>query len=272
MGLWSTCYQVGGIAATALATWLLATVDWRAAFWGPALVMLAVGALILIALPSPKGGASAPAPAEHEPRAQPSLDKPATLQLSLILSYGTCYFCLKLIRYSLLFWLPYYLHTAAGFGEIESGYLSTSFELGGVVGSIGLGWLSDRMGVAGMRRAHAALGSIAALAGVLLFYAQLGAASMLVHFVVMSAIGALLFGPDALLSGAAAQDAAATGRAATAVGIVNGMGSAGALLQGALTVSVQRMWGWNARFYVFVVLAVLACACLLPALRKSMLR
>jgi sugar phosphate permease len=43
-------------------------------------------------------------------------------------------------------------------------------------------------------------------------------------------------------------------------------------LQGALTVSVQRMWGWNALFYVFVAIAVLACACLLPALRKPMLR
>ena len=36
MGLWSTCYQVGGIAATAFATWLLVHYGWRTAFLGPA--------------------------------------------------------------------------------------------------------------------------------------------------------------------------------------------------------------------------------------------
>ncbi|HEY2734810.1 MAG TPA: MFS transporter, partial [Polyangiales bacterium] len=36
MGVWSTCYQAGGIAATALATWLLARYGWRAAFRVPA--------------------------------------------------------------------------------------------------------------------------------------------------------------------------------------------------------------------------------------------
>lgn len=266
MGWWSTCYQVGGVVATALATYLLARYGWRAAFFTPALCMLAVGILIWIALPSSRSAqaaqsaSDAPAPATNA-KAQP-------LELGLIFSYGACYFCLKLIRYSLLFWLPFYLHTEAGFGEEESGYLSTSFEIGGVVGSIGLGALSDRAMRAGLRRAHAAAGSIALLALSLLVYAGVGTASMPVHFALIALIGALLFGPDALLSGAAAQDAAATGRAATAVGLVNGMGSAGALLQGLLTVTVQRTWGWNALFYVFFALAVLAAVCLLPALRK----
>src|SRR6476659_8627486 len=41
MGWWSTCYQVGGMAATALATWLLAHYGWRAAFRAPAAWMAA---------------------------------------------------------------------------------------------------------------------------------------------------------------------------------------------------------------------------------------
>src|SRR4029077_1355294 len=47
MGLWSTCYQAGGIAATALATWLLAHYGWRAAFRVPALWLFAVALLVL---------------------------------------------------------------------------------------------------------------------------------------------------------------------------------------------------------------------------------
>ena len=88
-----------------------------------------------------------------------------------------------------------------------------------------------------------------------------------VHFASMMLVGALLFGPDALISGAAAQDAGGARAAATAVGVVNGMGSAGALLQGALAVGVKHAFGWNALFYVFFVLALIASACLLPALR-----
>jgi sugar phosphate permease len=186
----------------------------------------------------------------------------------IIYGYGACYFCLKLIRYSLLFWLPYYLHTSVGFGDERSGYLSTSFEIGGVAGSIGLGYASDRFGVT---RSAAAMVSLLGLAGALFLYARLGSSSASAHFAAMTAIGLLLFGPDALISGAAAQDAGGPHAAATAVGIVNGFGSAGALLQGALTIGVQQAFGWNALFYVFFGLALLGAACLVPTLRPRAL-
>ncbi len=282
MGLWSTCYQVGGVAATALATYLLAHSGWRAAFLWPALWLAGMGVVVLIAL------RTAPAPAVHvedeanDERAAPSLPLPihalkvSALRNPTLYCYGACYFCIKLIRYSLLFWLPYYLHTAAGLDETKSGFLSTSFEIGGTFGSIGLGWLSDHAGNWRSTRAtgrnHRALVSFASLLGLaltLLVYARIEHASVAVHFVSMALVGALLFGPDALLSGAAAQDASGPEQAATATGLVNGMGSAGALLQGALTVGVQSAFGWNGLFYAFFALALIACACLLPALRVA---
>src|SRR4051812_11108511 len=47
MGLWSTCFQVGPLAATALAAFLLANAGWRAAFFGPAAWVAIVGILVL---------------------------------------------------------------------------------------------------------------------------------------------------------------------------------------------------------------------------------
>jgi OPA family sugar phosphate sensor protein UhpC-like MFS transporter len=182
----------------------------------------------------------------------------------LLYSYGAAYFCIKLIRYSLLFWLPFYLHAEAGFDPVASGYMSTAFEVGGVAGSMGLGWLSDHLGG---RRALAAACSLLGLTATLFAYARLGPASAASHVWALAAVGALLYGPDSLLSGAAAQDAGGAARAATAAGFVNGLGSAGALLQGALTVGVQRALGWHALFYVFFGLALIACLCLGPALR-----
>jgi sugar phosphate permease len=258
MGLWSTCYQAGGIAATALATWLLAHYGWRAAFRVPALWLFAVALLVLTLL-------RARSPTSVPRVGEPHLPAPwrAVLRMPALYSYGACYFCIKLIRYSLLFWLPYYLHTAAGFDEVASGYLSTAFEIGGVVGTVVIGYASDRFAQA---RPRVAALSLVALACALLVYARVISHDAIWHFASLALIGALLFGPDALLSGAAAQDLAGSAGAATAVGLVNGIGSVGALLQGALTVGVQRAAGWDALFYVFVGLALAAAACLLPCL------
>jgi sugar phosphate permease len=259
MGVWSTCYQVGGVVGTALATWLLAHHGWRSVFWVPAGWLLAIGLLVGYALRPGPGAAQL-----QDSSANPVKVASQPWRNPILLSYGTAYFCLKLIRYSLLFWLPFYLHTAAGFDLERSGYLSTSFELGGALGSVGLGWLSDR--VRG-RRAATAAGSLLGLALALAGYARLEQASPLAHCLLLGAVGALLFGPDSLLSGAAAQDEGGRGGSARAVGMVNAMGSAGALLQGALTVGVQGAFGWQALFRVFFALALLACLCLWPALR-----
>jgi sugar phosphate permease len=262
MGLWSTCYQLGGVIATALATWLLAHHGWRSVFWVPAGWLAAMGLMVGALL---RPGPCAPPPSDAR-LPQPVSTASRPWRNPILLSYGMAYFCLKLIRYSLLFWLPFYLHTAAGFDLERSGYMSTSFDLGGALGSVGLGWLSDRMHG---RRAATAIGSLLGLAIVLGGYARLGQASAVSHCLLLAVLGALLFGPDSLLSGAAAQDEGGSGGSARAVGMVNAMGSAGALLQGALTVGVQRAFGWQALFKVFFGLALLACLCLWPALSAS---
>ena len=304
MGAWSTCYQVGGIAATALATWLLGHHGWRAAFYAPAAWLAANALLVTTWLPQARErvsqdaeldtSASNPAASASErealeaaavARAARALVRDATqdaaarsphpdaassagtraLRTPALYAFGASYFCIKLIRYSLLFWLPFYLHTAGGFDEVQSGYLSIGFEVGGVAGSVGIGYLSDRWRES--RSLVAAL-SLAALALALYAYASVALHSALWHFSLLAAVGALLFGPDALVSGAAAQEAAGPRAAGTAVGLVNGLGSAGALLQGALTIGVQRVAGWDGVFYSFVALALAAAGCLLPNLRR----
>lgn len=260
MGLWSTCYTVGGIAASALATYLLAHHGWRAAFQLPALWLFATGVIVLVLLPDGRAG-RAPEPSAAGEAASGTR---SLLRDPVIYAYAASYFCLKLIRYSLLFWLPYYLHTAVGFDEEHSGYLSTAFEIGGVVGSVGLGHASDRLA---RSRAFAALLSLLGLACALALYAVLHVAAPAYHFAAIALIGALLFGPDSLLSGAAAQEAGGPRASATAVSLVNACGSAGALLQGALTLGVERAFGWNGLFYAFLALSLLAAACLAPAAR-----
>lgn len=256
MGFWCTHYQVGGIVATAACAYLLGHLGWRSTFRLPALGLAAVGLLVFLAL--------RPGPYQTtEPVRRPSAEvQRAALRNPVLWSYGVSYFFIKLIRYCFLFWLPFYLHTELGFDNVTAGYLSISFEAGGAIGAVAIGLASDRL--AHWSRAGVSMVSLLALAAALLLYAWLSPRSAVPQCLLMGLIGCLLIGPDSLLSGAAAQEAAGLEAAALAAGFVNGMGSLGALLQGAVTVWVQSVWGWSGLFYVFVGLALLAAASLIP--------
>jgi sugar phosphate permease len=273
MGVWATCYQAGGLVATGLATWLLATWGWRHTFFVPAAWMALWGLVVLIALPRPaspprpiasvdpseEAAAAAPGPAEIPGR--------SLLRDPFLYCYAASYFCLKLIRYSLLFWLPFFLHEALRYSEKSSGYLSIGFEVGGVLGTLAFGALSDRS--PHIPRARFALAGLVGLAAALLVYAQTAGLGMVPGFLALCLVGAFLFGPDSLVSGACAQDLGGTERAGAAVGIVNGVGSIGAILQGFVTVTVSQRYGWSALFYGFVALSLVGALALLPASRSA---
>jgi sugar phosphate permease len=271
MGAWCTCYQVGGMVATTFATWLLSRYGWRSAFTAPAICIAAVGALVFIGLrPGPYAVSDAPSGSDKPRSAALVNDGSASLAIlrnGTLWSYGCAYFFIKLMRYSFLFWLPYYLHTELGVDEVKAGYLSNSFEVGGVIGAISIGLISDRL--VGLSRSIVAAASLVGLSVALWLYARLAPSSAVLQFSLMALVGALLFGPDSLVSGAASQDAGGPEAAAKATGFVNGVGSVGALLQGYVTVGIRKAFGWSAVFYVFVALALLSAAALSPTFRRS---
>lgn len=257
MGLWTTCYQVGGIAAGAVAARLVARAGWPTAFRVPALAVALVGILVLVALPEKRIEASAAA-------SKARLD---LLRVPTLWFLGAAYFCLKLIRYSLLFWLPYYLERTLGYERERAGYQSLAFEAGGAVGSVVVGYVSDRL-LRG-RRGLAGLLGCSALVGALLLFGAVGRWSGLANGLALALVGMCLFGPDALVSGAAAQELGGAEASATAAGFINGMGSVGAILQGALTTWVAAALGWDRVFSVLALLAAIAALVLLPLARSE---
>jgi sugar phosphate permease len=266
MGAWATCYQVGGIAATAFATALLARFGWQAAYFGPGLVIALVGLTVLLLL---RPGPTAPALRDEKGTELPAVERQrrAVARSPTLWCYGASYFFIKLIRYALLFWLPFYLQTELHYARAQAGYLSTSFEVGGVAGAMSLGWLSDRL--PNVSRSLISAASLIGLGGALFAYTRVGGSSHVLNFMVMAFVGLFLYGPDALLSGAAAQDLGGPHAAALAVGMVNGLGSLGAVLQELVTRTVSRAWGWNAVFYVLLVSALCGALALAPTFRLT---
>lgn len=265
MGLWCTSYQVGGIIATWFCTLMLGRYGWRSAFLGPAVCIAAVGGIVYLTLRPGPYAVARNAPRESvAPRI--GFDR-EVFRNPTLWSYGAAYFFIKLIRYSVLFWLPYYLHTALGLDETSAGYLSISFEVGGVIGAISIGFISDKWRHVS-RSVIAAIGLVG-LAAALLLYAWLTPSSAVLQFSLMALIGGLLFGPDSLVSASAAQDAGGQSAAARATGFVNGVGSLGALFQGYVTVGIRKAYGWSAVFYVFVGFALLSALALTPTFRRQ---
>jgi sugar phosphate permease len=272
MGIWSTCYQIGPVIATWTATFLFMYAGWRWALLGPAMLIATVGLINLFLLPErhapaprAKGPDAAPpaldTPAPHAAAAPPAEEEFSILRSPVLWSLGAAYFCLKLIRYSIFFWLPYYLHKVLHYPEDVAGYRSVSFTVGGVVGSVVIGLISDRY-FPGRRRAISSI-MCAALAVALLLYTHLAPISMTVNFISMAFIGFCLFGPDTIICGAAAQDLGGRHNVAKVAGFINGVGSVGAVFQGIVTSKMSAAFGWNALFYLFVALAVFSSIALL---------
>ena len=267
MAFWCTCYQVGSIVASDFAAYLLRRNGWRAAFFGPSLWMLGIALIIFVFL---KRGDE---PSEAPSQAQAQLDSEARSQAQrvalrnpVLWAFGASYFFIKYVRYALLFWLPYYLSGTLGYAVDRAAYVSNAFEAGGIVGVIAIGILSDRV-----RRFSRATMSIVSLLGLglaLLLCAGLPQHNLWLTICALSLVGALLFGPDALLSGAAAQDVGGAAAAATATGLVNGVGSLGGMFEGITLPAISAHFGWHAMFPLLAALALCAALALIPAARR----
>jgi sugar phosphate permease len=106
---------------------------------------------------------------------------------------------------------------------------------------------------------------------VLWVYSRLGAGNTLLDVLVLALLGALLFGPDSLLSGAAAQELGGAAAPAMAVGFVNGLGSFGSVLQGLIVPPIAARFGWTALFPALALFSLGAVVALVPTLRSTRL-
>ncbi|HET7785444.1 MAG TPA: MFS transporter [Myxococcales bacterium] len=265
MGFWSTCFQVGPLLATALAAWLLAHFGWRWAFFGPAVWVALVGLAVLLFL---QEGPHASETSATPTRALAASQASAALRNPMVWLLGASYFGMKLIRYCIDFWLPYYLERDLHYARDTAAYVSTSFQFGGIFGAIAIGWISDRW-FPGRRGAIAGI-SMVALALSLALYGRVAGAGLWINFAAMALVGFCLFGPDALISGVAAQDLGGPLAAATVAGFINGCGSVGAIAQGALVAGISGRFGWQAVFQALMLLAALSSIALGAAWRLGL--
>ena len=246
LGLWSSCYAFGGLVASPFAGWWAYTLvgTWHAAFISSAAVVAVVAVLFFIFqrnTPQDVGlPAVEPAPEQtaEEALAESRLSVLAPLREILrnrtVLTLGLAYFLLKPARYAILLWGPVIVfEQMPQVGKVGAAIIPTAFELAGLLGPIMIGLASDKL--FGARRMPACVLSLLALTVALaLFMGALHTGSVLLVVALLFVMGLTLYGPDSMISGAAAIDFGTAKAGATAAGFVNGCGSVGAILGGLL--------------------------------------
>ncbi len=267
MGFWATNYQVGGIAATALAGFVVVRWGWQWTFWSGAVVLAAVW-IVFFALQRDKPedvGLTLQDDDEPVVQAGASADDDAKLPkgaLVNVLLVGSFYFFVKFVRYALLSWSPFFLERNFGLKGDDANYVSTTFEVAGVLGVIFAGLVSDRF--FGGRRAGVGLAMMLAMAASCGLLFVVGLSSTTSFAICIGLVGFTLFGPDALLTGAGAMDIGSRRAAVRAAGIINGMGSCGSVVQ---ELVVGRVYDAKAGalgpvLAMLLGAALLACVCI----------
>jgi len=275
MAWWGTNYVLGGFLATAFATWavsqqwLLPALGWRRGFILPAAVLAVVAVPFFLLVrdepetPQPQDLAEVPgATLDEHSNHSAWCEVRALLGNRAVWLIGASYFFLEMCRYALMFWLPYYMVNRLHYGLTASGYLSSLYELVGVVGAVAAGYISDRR----MQSRRAPVSALMLCGFAVVVLAQLGTTSLGpgITGVVVSLAGLLSYGPDTLLSGAAAQDLGQAKAAATASGLIDGIGHLGALISPYLVIYVSEHYGWDRLFLVLAAAGFAAAGMLIP--------
>ncbi|KAK8954878.1 putative glycerol-3-phosphate transporter 5 [Platanthera zijinensis] len=189
--------------------------------------------------------------------------------------YACCLFFCKLVAYTFLYWLPFYIRHTAVAGEHPthkiSGILSTIFDIGGVLGGVSAGFLSDLLSARGITSAIFLLLSSPAL----IFYRMYGNLSMQLNMGLMFLSGFFVNGPYSLITTAVAADLGTqdlirgnTRALATITAIIDGTGSIGAALGPLLTGYISTT-GWNNVFIMLIFSNLFAIMCLIQLVKAE---
>lgn len=282
MGIWNAHTSVGNIAGSLIASALL-SYGWGWSFVVPGLIIAFFGLVVFLILPvNPESvGADREDDELHSPKktgegvTEPLLNSETAVKekavgfiqawkIPGVAPFALCLFFAKLVAYTFLYWLPFYIsHTAIDGVYLSSstaGNLSTMFDVGGVLGGILAGHFSDRLNARAITAASFMYCAIPAL----FFYRSYGHISLTINIILMFITGMFVNGPYALITTAVSADLGThsslegNSRAlATVTAIIDGTGSVGAAIGPLLTGYISET-SWSAVFTMLMASALIA--------------
>lgn len=258
MSVWNTSHSVGAGLVVILCGYIMGSMGtgpdhagaWKWCFWIPSGIAFA-GAVCLavflrdtpasVGLPELAGTATrTPQEGGHEHRA---FLMRHVFRNPLIWVLGVANFFVYVVRFSVLDWGPSLLSQSKGVSMAHAGWLVAMFEIAGIVGMLFAGWATDRW-----LRGRAHRTCVFCMAGaalfVFLFWQLPPQAPVWLLFATLCAAGFCIYGPQALV-GIAAANQATKRAAATANGLTGLFGYASTLVSGVGLGYVAQHYGWG---------------------------
>ena len=283
MGAISTSYQLGSAVTPAFFAGLLViTTGWQPLFIVPGIVLIGVGLFAqrwIVQRPSDLGLAELPRDvAEPEPAARDATQPWHAPIRSLLarrpfwIALGLS-FSLTVIRETFGLWMPRYF-ADLGAANAAAVLKSTAFPLLGLAGTLLAGWVSDRFsgGRRGPVLATMLLGLVASLMGLAhlqALSAHFGIAAQTLAVPLTGLVGFCLLGPYSMVGGGVvALDFGGRDAAATAAGLLDGVGYLGASLAGVGVAAIVERSGWPGAWQALAALSGLSVVLSVPLWKK----
>ena len=278
LGMWGTSPQVAGTLSSLFGAYVLQSeaLTWHHLFIFPAYTAFALSAVcVLFLAPTPGAGSVASADASKSASSSKGTKRKQSftevLLMKNVLNVGGAYFCIKLVRYIFLNWLGFYLQEVLQYSAAEAVLYATMLDLAGALGSIGSGFVADK--VFGGKSILAILPMCVVCSCAAFIYPEVASYGKTYNVVVMAVIGIMIAGPDCVLGSSACAEVCEKNNRpldiTTATGIVNGMGSVGAIASGYLPILVKKMYGWNALFHMLSGLGLIGTVFILGMAKES---
>ena len=280
MGWWSTNYAIGSLVAAPFAG-LMADyfTDWRYAFFMPATVLFIIAVLFFLLQRNRPQDVGLPSIEDYHGEEKATLNPSGSLEEEpdegswkaivlvfknrMVLLLAVVYFFLKPTRYAILFWGPLYINETLNTGMTESAIISVSFFLAGPLSVLFAGYVSDK--IFNSRRLPYCIIALFLLAIILFFFNDIAVLQNKIEIaLLLFIIGFLLYGPDSLVSATAALDFGTSKGASTASGLINGLGSIGAIVGGTVPGFFKESWGWGGVFAFLAGSVLIASVIMIP--------
>jgi len=240
-------YVLGGVAATLVAQQLIFG-GWRLVMGGPALVTAGIFVICLVFV---RGGPRVPAAAASG-RGTLSLAW-GLLQQPRFLIILALSFTMTLLRETFNIWSVDFLKEVGGASVGLAAFQSVGFDLAGAVSIIAMGIAYDR--VPAYARGWLVAGIMAVLAVVIAVLPMATRASPAVGPALVATVGLLVYGPYSLLAGVLAVETGGARLAATASGLVDGVGYLGGILSGTGLGALLDVGGYSLGFGILAALS-----------------
>uniref|UniRef100_A0A665W662 Solute carrier family 37 member 1 n=1 Tax=Echeneis naucrates TaxID=173247 RepID=A0A665W662_ECHNA len=266
MGLWNSHTSVGNILGSLIAGYWVSS-NWGLSFIVPGLIIGAMGLICFLFLIERKHIETHPLLNRGKGRGTNSYAS-SVFVFQGVIEFSLSLLFAKLVSYTFLFWLPLYITKAAHLDAKKAGDLSTLFDVGGIVGGILAGLISDKLG----KRATTCAVMLLLAAPTLHGFSMISELGLGPTIGMLLVCGGLVNGPYALITTAVSAD---LGTHKSLKGNARALSTVTAIIDGTGSVDLNLLLflvsgGWDQVFYMLMTADFLALLLLLRLVMKEL--